>query len=164
MATGELPMRGVLLHWASEGACMGQTIEVQVEQIGPSTSKAAARSHSVLVDRPEAKGGADRGPLGGELMLISLGGCFMSNLLAAIRAREAAISAVRVTVTGTTGGSPERFESLQMRVAARTDDRDLLAKLVAIAERSCLVTNTLREATALSILIENPQDQPAALS
>jgi putative redox protein len=88
----------------------------------------------------------------------------MSNLLAAIRAREAAISAVRVTVAGTTGGSPERVESLQMRVAARTDDRDLLAKLVAIAERSCLVTNTLREATALSILIENAQDQPAVLS
>ena len=142
---------------------MGQTIEVQVQQVGPSTSQATARSHSVLVDRPVAKGGADRGPLGGELLLVSLGGCFMSNLLAAIRARDAAISDVRVAVTGTTGGSPEHYESLAMRVTARTDDRELLAKLVSMAERSCLVTNTLRHATDLSISIENSQDQAAVV-
>jgi putative redox protein len=140
---------------------MSQTIEVHVQQIGLSTSQGTARSHTVVIDRPVAKGGADRGPLGGELMLLSLGGCFMSNLLAAIRARGADISDVRVGVSGTVGGSPERFEALAMRVAAQADDRELLAKLVTIAERSCLVTNTLRLATNLSISIENSQDQPA---
>jgi putative redox protein len=140
---------------------MGQVIEIQVRQIGLSTSQGTARSHTVVIDRPVAKGGADRGPLGGELMLLSLGGCFMSNLLAAIRARGADISDVRVGVSGTVGGSPERFEALAMRVAAQADDRELLAKLVTIAERSCLVTNTLRLATNLSISIENARDQPA---
>jgi putative redox protein len=140
---------------------MSQTIEVHVQQIGLSTSQGTARSHTVVIDRPVAKGGADRGPLGGELMLLSLGGCFMSNLLAAIRARGADISDVRVGVSGTVGGSPERFEALAMRVAAQAEDRELLAKLVTIAERSCLVTNTLRLATNLSISIENSQDQPA---
>lgn len=60
---------------------VGQTLQIQVEQVGPSTSKATARSHEVFIDRPTAKGGADRGPPGGEYLLIAWGGCFMSHLL-----------------------------------------------------------------------------------
>jgi putative redox protein len=123
---------------------MSATLQVLVEQIGPSTSKVTVRSHSVLVDRPEPKGGADRGPLGGEYLLVALGGCFTSHLLAAIKARDSAVQGVRVTVRGTLDGSPERFTSLALDVSARTDDAELLRKLVTMAERSCQVTNTLR--------------------
>ena len=91
---------------------MARTITVEVDQIGPSTSKGAARSHSVVIDRPAEKGGEDKGPLGGELLLLSLGGCFMSTLLAAIKTREANVSGVKISVAGTIGGVPERFESL----------------------------------------------------
>ena len=35
---------------------MSQTLQIQVEQVGPSTSKATARSHEVFIDRPTAKG------------------------------------------------------------------------------------------------------------
>ena len=77
---------------------MPRTITIDVVQVGPATSKATARSHAVLVDRPVEKGGEDRGPLGGELLLISLGGCFMSTLLAAVRTRKADVSDVRVSV------------------------------------------------------------------
>ena len=80
---------------------MAQTLTVQVEQVGPSTATAKARTHTVIVDRPVAKGGDDRGPLGGEYLLVGLGSCFLSNLLAAIRAREAAVSEVRVAVSAT---------------------------------------------------------------
>ena len=132
-----------------------QTLEVRVEQVGPSTSKGTARSHSVLIDRPVAKGGTDRGPLGGELLLLSFGGCFMSNLLAAIRARSAAVSDVSVRVTGTIDGSPERFTALTMSVGARCDDVELLRKLVTIAERGCIVTNTLRSGVPISIDVES---------
>ena len=55
---------------------MPRTISVEVEQVGPSTGSATARSHTVFVDRPVEKGGNDRGPLGGEYLLMSLGGCF----------------------------------------------------------------------------------------
>jgi putative redox protein len=129
-------------------------LEVRIEQVGPSTSRGVARSHSVLIDRPVAKGGADQGPLGGELLLLALGGCFMSNLLAAIRAREAAVSEVRINVAGTPGGTPERFTEITMAISARHEDRDLLGKLVTIAERGCIVTNTLRDSTPISIAIE----------
>ena len=135
----------------AEAITMGKTIRVDVQQIGTSTSKGTARTHSVTIDRPADKGGDDRGPLGGELLLLSLGGCFMSTLLAAVRTREANVSDVNVSVSGTIGGVPERFEALHMRVSAKYDDADLMRKLMTLAERGCLVTNTLRTAAVITL-------------
>jgi len=133
---------------------MPQTLVVRVEQLGPSTSAAHARGHRVLVDRPAAKGGEDRGPLGGEYLLVSLGGCFLSNLLAAVRAREAAVSDVVVHVSGTIDGPPDRFVSLSLSVAAESNDPDVVRKLIAMAARACAVTNTLRRSATLTIEFE----------
>jgi putative redox protein len=47
--------------------------------------------------------------MGGELFLTSIGGCFMSTLLAAINARKIDISKVRTEVTGTIAEAPARF-------------------------------------------------------
>ena len=91
---------------------MPRTVSVEIEQVGPSTGQATARTHTVFVDRPTDKGGHDRGPLGGEYLLVSLGGCFLSTLLAAVKTRDADVSNVRVSVAGTIGGVPERFESM----------------------------------------------------
>ena len=135
---------------------MARTVSVEIEQVGASTGSASARSHTVLVDRPVDKGGNDRGALGGEYLLISLGGCFLSTLLAAARTREADVSKVRVSVTGTIGGVPERFESMALRVSAKYEDADLMRKLVALAERGCLVTNTLKDAVVLSVDLVEP--------
>jgi putative redox protein len=133
---------------------MGQTLSVRVEQVGSSTATAQARSHTVLVDRPVAKGGEDRGPLGGEYLLVALGGCFLSNLLAAIRARDAAVSNVTVDVTGTMVGSPERFTMFALSVAAAHRDADLVRKLITIAAHACAVTNTLRRSATVQIEFE----------
>ena len=136
---------------------MARTISVDIEQVGPSTGTATARTHTVYVDRPVEKGGSDRGPLGGEYLLMSLGGCFLSTLLAAVRTREADVSNVRVSVVGTIGGVPERFESMALRVSAKYSDDDLMRKLVAMAERGCLVTNTLKDAVVISVDVEKSE-------
>lgn len=132
---------------------MPTTLRVDLEQDGPSTTKAIIRSHTAYVDRPTAKGGADRGPLGGEYQLVALGGCFSSHLLAAIRAREAPVAQLRVTVTGTMDGSPERFTAFNLSVEAACGDRELLEKLVSMAERACQVTNTLRQSTPIEVTV-----------
>jgi len=128
-------------------------IQVQLEQVGPSTTQGTAREHRVLVDRPAEKGGEDRGMMGGEYLLIALGGCFMSNLLAAVAARGAAIRDVRASVTGTLASAPSRFERIEVLVSAETDDSELLKKLVEMADRACISTNTLRGAVALSVRV-----------
>jgi putative redox protein len=133
---------------------MPRVVSVEIEQVGPSTGQATARTHTVFVDRPADKGGHDRGPLGGEYLLVSLGGCFLSTLLAAIRTRDADVSNVHVSVAGTVGGVPERFETMTVRVRADYADENTMRKLLAIAERGCLVTNTLKDAVVLSVSLE----------
>ena len=130
---------------------MSTTFKATIEHVNHTTSRATVRTHTVLVDRGIAKGGLDLGPAGGEYLLVSLGGCFTSHLVAAIRAREAAVSNVRVAVTGTMDGTPERFTAFTMDVSAECQDSALVRKLITIAARSCQVTNTLSEVAPIAM-------------
>jgi putative redox protein len=130
---------------------MAQDVHVQVRQISATTSECTARHHQTLSDRPEAKGGADRGPMGGEMLLMGLGGCFMSNLLAAVRARAAEVSDLSIAVTGTLAEAPARFAAIKMGISGNYRDRDEMEKLVTIAERGCIVANTLKTAVRLTL-------------
>ena len=128
-------------------------MQIEIRQTGASASEAAIREHRVPIDRPAAKGGADAGPMGGELFLAAVGGCFMSNLLAAIKARDAKISGVSTDVIATLAESPARFSAIELRVSADYEDRDLLEKLVEIAERGCIMVNTLRGKIDLRVTV-----------
>jgi putative redox protein len=68
----------------------------------------------------------------------------MSKLLAAIRAREAEISDVRVEVVGSLADSLARFAGVELHVTAVSRDHELLERLVEIADQACIVMNTLR--------------------
>jgi putative redox protein len=137
------------LFW--QEAEMKPTFTATIEHVNQTTSRATVRTHTLLVDRSVAKGGFDLGPAGGEYLLVSLGGCFTSHLQAAIRAREAAVTNVRVIVTGTLAGTPERFAAFTMEVSAESQDSDLARKLITIAARSCQVVNTLRPVAPIVI-------------
>jgi putative redox protein len=135
---------------------MTNQMKIQLRQVSTSTSEATLRTHRVLIDRPAEKGGADMGPMGGELFLAGVGGCFMSNLLAAIRAREAEISDVRTEVIGTIAESPARFSAIELHVTADSFDRELLERVVEIADRACIMMNTLRGKLDLRVRIGVP--------
>ena len=125
---------------------------IHLRQISPSASEAAIGPHTITIDRPEAKGGGDAGPMGGQLFLAAVGGCFMSNLLAAIRAREADISDVRLNVTATAADAPPRFTGLELQVLADTKDPALLDHLIEVADKSCIMMNTLRGTLDLKVV------------
>ncbi len=127
-------------------------IHVDVDQISPSASEGRARDHKVVMDRPEAKGGENKGAMGGENLLMALGGCFMSNLLAAAESRELEIGDVKMHITGTLDMAPPRFTAVIMEISARNSDKAQMEKLVIIAERGCIVANTLKGAVDLKIL------------
>jgi putative redox protein len=130
---------------------MTTTVKVTIEAVEQITSKATVRTHTALVDRGVAKGGLDRGPAGGEYLLVALGGCFTSHLLAAIAARGADMKGVRVDVTGTMDGTPERFVGFTLDVSSETRDADLARKMVTIAGRGCQVVNTLRPVASVRV-------------
>ncbi len=129
------------------------TITVNLNQVDDATTAAQIRQHAIDIDRPTAKGGHDKGAMGGELLLASLGGCFNSNLLAAIRARELDISDVAIEVSGELAEAPARFASINMVVKSAFEDRDTLVKLVKMSERACIVANTLKGSVDLSVSV-----------
>jgi putative redox protein len=132
---------------------MAKKMKIQLRQVSASATEATLRSHKVLIDRPAEAGGANVGPTGGELFLAAVGGCFMSNILAAIRGREAEISGVRTEVIGTLADSPARFSAVELRVTADSPDRELVERVVETADRTCIMMNTLRGTLDLRIQI-----------
>jgi putative redox protein len=135
---------------------MANQLKIQIRQVSTTTSEASIRTHRIPIDRPLEKGGADVGPMGGELFLAAVGGCFMSNLLAAIRAREAQMSHVSTEVTGIIADSPARFSSIELCVSADGENPETLQRLVEIADRGCIMLNTLRGTLDVRIRIGVP--------
>lgn len=130
------------------------TLSVRLHQVRPTTAEATIREHKLLVDRPESKGGDNWGAMGGELLLASLGGCFMSNLFEVVRTREAPVKKISTTVTGTLEGTPARFTTIDLHVRAETDDAEAFQKFVTIAERACIVANTLKPGVTITVHAE----------
>ena len=129
------------------------TITVNLNQVNDATTAAHIRSHAIDIDRPEAKGGRDQGAMGGELLLASLGGCFNSNLLAAIRARDLDINDISIEVSGDLAEAPARFASIDMVVKSAYENRAEFEKLVLMSERACIVANTLKSAVDLTVSV-----------
>lgn len=127
-------------------------LSIEVRQVDQTpTSEGTARQHRVLIDRPKDKGGLDRGPLGGEMLLFAQGGCFMSNLIAAAAARDISVTELKLIVRGELGESPPHFESVIVEVHGLWPDEATMEKIVTIAARSCIVTNTLKTCVKLDI-------------
>ena len=66
------------------------------------------------------------------------------------------MSGVRTEVIGTLAESPARFTAIELCVSANYSDRDLFEKLVEIAERGCLMVNTLRGTLEVTTRIGAP--------
>jgi organic hydroperoxide reductase OsmC/OhrA len=107
---------------------MTQTEELQVE----------LRQVSRSIPAPE------EGPNAGESVLASVAVCFMNELLAVIRRQALSIDGVRTAVAGRLGGTPARFETLDLRVTAEIAESESLRQAVEAAGRDCIMLNTLR--------------------
>lgn len=119
---------------------------VTVTQASDTLTQGQVRRHIVKMDSPLEAGGTDEGAKAREIFLMSVGSCFMRNLQAAIKTREAAISDVSIEVEGKMGDKPKRFVKIEMRISANYEDDALMQKLVTISERGCSLINTLRNA------------------
>lgn len=128
-------------------------INLTLTRTGASASAASIRDHKVVMDRPIEKGGENTGPMGGEVLLAALGGCFMSNLVAAAGARDIELGDVTVKITGTLAGTPPLYSQISMVVNGQTNIAEL-PKLVTMAERGCIVANTLKQGVALEVKVE----------
>lgn len=82
----------------------------------------------------------------------------MSNLLAAIKTRgaEAEVSDIEAEVIGTLSDAPARFTGIEVCITAQSTSPALLGKLMEIADRGCIMMNTLRDKIDIRIRIGSP--------
>jgi putative redox protein len=118
---------------------------VALDQSGRTATIANIRSHTIVMDRPSSSGGSDAGPMGGETLLASVGGCFMSTLYAAAEARSIPVGGATCRITGEFAANPRRFGAIRIEVACDSCPPADLEHLVEVAERGCLVAATLRQ-------------------
>lgn len=109
------------------------------------------RSHIVTIDCPLEKGGTDLGPTGGEFLLLGLGGCFLSTLIAALEMDdyEVETSRIEVQVTGTLARTPQRFGEIVVSVFAPLGVKELISKPLSKVEKDYIVHNTIKDATRI---------------
>lgn len=120
---------------------------------GTTAARTTIRDHQLITDRTIEKGGGNQGPMGGELLVASLGACFMSNLIAAFQGRGIEAKGLSANVTGTLEGTPPRYQKMAMTVSGQGVDRKEMEKMVLIAERGCIVANTLKQFMEVTIEI-----------
>lgn len=129
-------------------------INIRISRVhGSTATEAVMRTHRVVMDRPESKGGSDAGAMGGEMLLASFGGCFMSNLIAAADSRGVSIEGLGATITGSLEGSPSRFTRIAMEITGKAVESGELEKLIRIAERACIVRNTLKGSVDVTVTL-----------
>lgn len=126
-------------------------IGVSLRPAGGSVVVGQARDHTVTIDRPKEKEGTDAGLMGGELLLLALGGCCVSTFLAALKAEapESDASEIGFQVDGTLVSAPTRFSGTTVRVSAPAAIQDLISKPLLKAERGCIVHNSIRDAVTV---------------
>jgi putative redox protein len=84
------------------------------------------------------------GPMGGETLLASVGGCLMSTLYAAAEAGSLPVEDATCRVTGEFADT-RRFAVIRIEVTCDSCPAADFAHLVQIAESGCLVAATLRQ-------------------
>ncbi len=123
------------------------TITVNLHQNSPTSSLLTFGEHELIIDRPIDKGGQNQGPMGGQVLLMSVGGCFCSTLYAAAQAREIVVEDLKLSIHGTLSeGLPKRFQEISLEVLeVQCSHPEEFAKLLKIAENGCIAVNTIKQ-------------------
>ncbi|MEM6527212.1 MAG: hypothetical protein AAF653_02900 [Chloroflexota bacterium] len=67
-----------------------------------------------------------------------------------------AATAVNIDVVGMLEGTPPRFTAIEMQIGASYGDREQIGKFVAMAERGCIVANSIGPAIDLTFTVLEP--------
>ena len=124
--------RLVTARWAG-----GYQVDVQAGEFG------------LRVDEPERVGGTNTGPQPTDLLLSAVASCFVLSLAYAAAKRDIVVESIGVAVTGTYEGP--RFSGIRIEVDVVAPD-DVVATLIAAAERVCYVTNTLKRPPEITVV------------
>ena len=120
----------------------------------PGTRAAVGRAgiHSVIADRPDGKfGGMGMGFNGGELLALSIGGCFCTDIQASADEMGLEISDLRVSVDVDFTGEPSRASAARMTVQCSLVDGADPSELIQRAKAATTIGNSLKNGVPVEI-------------
>lgn len=119
---------------------------VTVVGTSPVATRATAREHEFAIDKPEAAGGEDAGPMASEYFAAALASCQLTTAtkIAAKRRQRLDVSAIRAEVHLDGGLISKVVLDLDVRGTVAPDELDTILRLT---ERSC----TISRATSVPI-------------
>jgi organic hydroperoxide reductase OsmC/OhrA len=112
-----------------------------------------AGGQAVIADRPEGRaGGGGAGFNGGQLLGLSLGGCYCNDLEYAAEEMGLVIDDLDVRVLIDYGGTPKVATEIAMQVSVKLAGDGDPAELIANAAARGTIANTLRAGVAVTIV------------
>jgi uncharacterized OsmC-like protein len=101
----------------------------------------SVRDHQVVVDGPLWRFGTDDGPAPGELLLASVGSCFVNHLVRYMQFKRAIVEGVEARVTGAFRFEAELevYDSIDFDVTVTAPQRmeQVVEKAFKVAQREC---------------------------
>lgn len=105
-----------------------------------------AGAHTIIVDRPEGRaGGLGLGFNGGQLLALSIGGCFCNDLRYAAHEMGLELGEIAVTVSLELEGTPFVATAATVDVRCRTVDGEDAPDVVSRAKTVCTVANSVMQ-------------------
>ena len=119
---------------------------VEVETITPKSTRAKARHHTFMVDKPPTSGGDDKGPMASEYFLASLCSCHITTAHKIAEKRQHKIDKIAIKGSLHLDGDLIEKIDLDIRVHAKLT-QDELETVFRLTERIC----TISRATSVPI-------------
>src|SRR3569623_2948913 len=123
------------------------TMSVSLRNVpGTQAAMGWAGGHTLVIDRAEGKaGGMGLGFNGGQMIALSIGGCFCNDLRYTAEAMQMELDEIAVDVSVELEGQPLLVTSAPLSVRVTSNDRNAdLAELIRRTEDNSTVTNSVR--------------------
>jgi len=127
--------------------------KIKLEQCSNTAMQLQNDDFDVVIDRPREKGGGGKGLMGGQYLLLGIGGCFCSTLFAAAQSRDIQMEGLQVEVHGTLSEElPKRFTHVALLVSwQKCNQPSEFVKLLKIAEKGCISVNTIKTGLSFEV-------------
>ncbi len=123
------------------------TMSVSLRSVpGTQAAMGWAGGHTLVIDRPEGRaGGMGLGFNGGQMIALSIGGCFCNDLRYIAEQQGVDITSIAVDVSIELDGSPLLVTSARLAVTVEVADPATdVSELIRLAEADSTVTNSVR--------------------
>ena len=121
-------------------------ISITLNQVSKTAVQVENNNFDVVVDRSIEKGGTGKGLMGGQYLLLGIGGCFCSTFFASAQSRDITVEGLKVIVNATlTDDLPKRFSAVSLSASYTSCSHPgEFKKLLNIAEKGCISVNTAK--------------------